>query len=483
MTRNPYVGPRAFRAGEKLPTRDREKRELTDLLIAERVVLLHSPSGAGKTSLIQAGVAPLLQAERLGGERFQPTVPLRVKTPAPPDRTVHNRYIYSIALDLLRDRDPQELESLTFPQVLDVVEQQPASGIRVLIFDQFEEILTLNPADWDNQGVFFQELGAVLAGSPIWALFSMREDYIGGLDRFVRYLPGQLRTTYRLDLLGPNAAKIALQEPADDQGVAFRDEAADELLRRLRRVKVQRPCHGVEEIEAPYVEPFQLQVVCRKLWEWLSKEKGDKFDSIEVDDIKRHADIGRALRGYYADIVAEVTRTTKADESAIREWFEAQLITEQHFRSQTLTGPMSGEADPREILAALQDAYLIRSDTRAGSPWYELSHDQLIEPILQSNEKWRSSRLEPWRLAAREWHSTRRSDLLLSGPELRAAQRQAPAVRLAKPERDFLEESARTEQSRSRLERIRNALGLLGLAAFVELVLILVLLALLWGKG
>ena len=103
----------------------------------------------------------------------------------------------------------------------------------MLIFDQFEEILTLDPADRDSQEVFFQELGSVLADGDIWALFSMREDYIGGLDRFLRYLPSYLQTTYRLDFLESDAAKIAIQEPAGDQGVIFRDEAADRLLRRL----------------------------------------------------------------------------------------------------------------------------------------------------------------------------------------------------------------------------------------------------------
>jgi len=234
MNRNPYIGPRAFRPGEKLPARDREMRDLTDLLIAERVVLMHSPSGAGKTSLIQAGVI-----QRLEDEQFQPTTPLRVKTPRSESRSVHNRYIYSIALSLLPEHDPEELESLTFPQVMEIAGQQQPSGFQVLIFDQFEEILTLNLADWENKTVFFKELGTVLASSPVWALFSMREDYMGGLDRFVRYLPGQLRTTYRLDLLQSGAAKIAIQEPAADQGVAFSDGAADELLRRLRRVKAQ----------------------------------------------------------------------------------------------------------------------------------------------------------------------------------------------------------------------------------------------------
>ena len=58
---NPYVGPRSFQTGEALYGRDRELRDLLGLLIAERIVLLHSPSGAGKTSLVQAALVPELR--------------------------------------------------------------------------------------------------------------------------------------------------------------------------------------------------------------------------------------------------------------------------------------------------------------------------------------------------------------------------------------------------------------------------------------
>jgi Novel STAND NTPase 1 len=390
--RNPYVGPRAFRVGEKLPAREREQRELTDLLIAERIVLLHSPAGAGKTSLIQAGVVPLLQNKHVGRtgstESFNP-LPLRVKTPPPADPTVHNRYVYSAALDLLRDHDPQELASLTFPEVLRRVRQQ-LSGPPVLIFDQFEEILTLDPADRDGQEVFFQELGSALADGDIWALFSMREDYLGGLDPFLQYLPDYLQVRYRLDFLDTSAAEAAIQEPAGDQAVTFTDEATESLLRRLTTVKVQRPGTGVEEIQAPYVVPFQLQVICRRLWKSLAEEKGDAFSSIDVDDIGSYDDISSSLRDYYADTVREVASQEEEEplirEWEIRDWFERQLITEQHFRSQTQTNPVSREAYPGQVREALEDAFIIRSDTRAGATWYELSHDNLIEPILESNK-------------------------------------------------------------------------------------------------
>ncbi len=70
---NPYPGPRPFTAGEKLYGRDPEVSRLFYLLCAERIVVLHSPSGAGKSSLLNARLVP-----RLRGDRFYvwPTIRL-----------------------------------------------------------------------------------------------------------------------------------------------------------------------------------------------------------------------------------------------------------------------------------------------------------------------------------------------------------------------------------------------------------------------
>ena len=59
----PVRRPAFLPTGEPLFGRDREARELFDLLVAERIVLLHSPSGAGKTlAASRPGLIPLLAA-------------------------------------------------------------------------------------------------------------------------------------------------------------------------------------------------------------------------------------------------------------------------------------------------------------------------------------------------------------------------------------------------------------------------------------
>src|SRR5512139_4136962 len=91
---NPYIGPRSFQTGERLYGRDFELGQLLHLLIAERIVLLHSPSGAGKSSLIYAGLIP-----RLWEEGFQVLPVARVNLEPPVNAKPgegFNRYVYSV---------------------------------------------------------------------------------------------------------------------------------------------------------------------------------------------------------------------------------------------------------------------------------------------------------------------------------------------------------------------------------------------------
>src|SRR5574338_1548702 len=95
---NPYVGPRSFNTGEHLYGRTRESTELVDLLIAERIVLLYSPSGAGKSSLINAVIIPQMQKE---GFQTTPTIRVNMEPPSGSDSVPgFNQYAYSVMRSL-----------------------------------------------------------------------------------------------------------------------------------------------------------------------------------------------------------------------------------------------------------------------------------------------------------------------------------------------------------------------------------------------
>src|SRR5437763_6537543 len=88
---NPYVGPRPLNAGDPIFGREREIAELAYLLSSERIVLLYSPSGAGKSSLIEAGLLPRIQP------RFSVLPTVRVGLPP---STSANRFAQSVARSL-----------------------------------------------------------------------------------------------------------------------------------------------------------------------------------------------------------------------------------------------------------------------------------------------------------------------------------------------------------------------------------------------
>jgi Novel STAND NTPase 1 len=472
--KNPYVGPRAFGPDEHLPNRADAAREVTDLVIAERVVLLHSPSGAGKTSLIQAAVLRMLKADG-----FRPIGPVRVDKPAP--EGVRNRFVYSVALYLLYQpgQDVRELQQLTLREVLvrafpALADPQYAGPPPVLVIDQLEEVLVLDPTDWPAQQAFFQELGATLRKERLWALLAMREDYMGGLSRYVCFLPGHLRAKYRLDFLRPEEALPAVVAPAAAQGVTFTENAPRLLIDKIAYEEVEVPGKGIERRPTPYVEPFQLQVVCRQLWKEVRYRRGDFFAVIDESDVTA-IDVSEALRRYYADSVRDVVAKFSVSERVLREWFETELITKQRFRRPTMVPPVTGEQE-REVISRLREVNLIREDTRGGATWYELSHDRLIAAVTASNHAWRHRTLAGWQRAAYEWQrSNRQRDYLLSSAELRLIP-PVPAKTLPDYERDFLQESEEAARRDGHSPWATRLVPLLIAIVAVQLVVIVILL-------
>lgn len=389
---NPYVGPRAFEPGERLYGRDREVLHLLDLLIAERIVLLYSRSGAGKTSLIQAALMP-----ELDKKRFHILPVMRVGHEPPPGFTLPsttNRYILSLLLSLEEGVPDErrlplaELADMTLPAYLARREDEAGeSGRLILIFDQFEEILVY-PTDQDAKEEFFRQVGDALQDRRRWALFSMREDYLAGLDSFKSLLPTRLRATYRLDLLGEDAARTAICEPARQAGVEFGDETVHKLVNDLRLVRVQQRDGTIAEQLGPYIEPVQLQVVCQTLWESLPPE----VNLITPEHLRTFGDVNQALSGFYERAIRRATQGTRVTDGRLRDWFGDILITPAGTRGTVYRGREDTGKVPNAAVDILENLHLIRGEWRSGARWYELTHDRFIGPIQRSNAAWHAAR-------------------------------------------------------------------------------------------
>ena len=461
---NPFVGPRAFTRGETLYGRDSEVLDLIDLVVAERIVLLYSPSGAGKTSLLQAALIPALEEQDFV---VPPIMRVGAELPGVLELSPRpNRYVLS-ALSLLEtavpvddQRSPAELAALSFSDYLDQ-SYPPDQGHIVLVFDQLEEVMTLDPTDAAAKVEFFRQLGEALRDRRRWAVLTLREDFVAALDPYIKAFPAPLSRRYRLDLLGPDAALIALTAPAQAAGVTFDEAAATALVDDLRSVRVER--WGETTVEpGPYVEPVQLQVAARQLW----ARRDPESRSIGVEDVTRLGDLDDALGEYYDEQVDVVAHGVD-EQRAVRDWVDGTLITEQGFRSQAVGGP-DGVENADRIVSHLVDSHLLRSESRRGTTWYELAHDRLVGPVRDRNATWRQAHLDPVELQAALWETEGRPDhRLLAGAELEEAKLWADSRSgdLSPTVRDFIDRSEGVRRARTagRYRRIGLIAGVLAL--------------------
>jgi WD40 repeat protein len=474
---NPYVGPVPFLEGQKLYGRVNETDALYNLLISKRIVLLFSPSGAGKTSLIQAALVPRLRS------RLDPLPIIRLdRMPNVSDRPT-NRYLLS-AFQSLESRFPQserltdeQLSGQTFAgylsQRLTLSGAKETAKFPLLVFDQFEELFTLNRFDWKEKEDFLRQLGQALGGStarhedeeavdervktpPTWGLLSMREDYVAELEPFLELIPTGLAYRYRLEPLERNQAIEAVRGPA---GEYFREDAAELLVDNLRKLRAQTPRGEEKWEEGRFVEPVHLQVVCQRLWDKIVKVEERPIALGDVVTSEHASEVDVALSAYYDRELEHAVHETGVRERDLRDWIQQELITRTKIRTKTLREPASmGTLDAAVKL--LIKGHVLRIDVAGDREWIELSHDRLINPVLKSNEDWREKHLALVQKQAKLWSEAGKSkkELLFFGEELDEAERFAAEHpdEMGRDDQDFLQAS-RLERKRVEEDNLKKA--------------------------
>lgn len=388
---NPYVGPRPFRRDDQniFFGRDEEILQLSALIGAYSTVLLYAQSGAGKSSLINAGLIPELERDEF---QVLPPVRVGVKSRNVDNAEIPNIYIYNAITSIESEEDEETLKQQTlstflrhYPRKFDEFE---IPFTRVLIFDQFEELFTTFPERWEDRKDFFEQVKYAIQEDPnLTVLFVMREDYIAEIEGYRTILPNRLETEFRLERLKQDTALSAVTLPLERLTVKKRTYGtgvAEALVSELQKIRVISEDGKVRPVKGEFIEPVVLQVVCESLWNSLPSD----VDVVTLEHIEEHAQVDDALKRYYEDclnkVISAIDTVTKEQ---LVNWFSNELITPAGTRAPVYQDADNTGSLPNKAVTMLENLHIIRGEQRSNARWYELSHDSFLQPIRDVNEE------------------------------------------------------------------------------------------------
>ena len=464
---NPYPGLTPFEEEDasRFFGRDREIDELLQRLGSRRLLAVIGVSGCGKSSLVHAGVKPVL---RIGAGanlpdrwRFCAITPgnaplraLQVALEAPPDWPATSFDLLDQARQILR----------------------PGENL-LLIVDQFEELFRFRAEtigeDGGNAASLFVNLllNAIDQREvPIYVLLTMRTDFLGECAQF-RGLPEALNDCY---YLVPRMTRLqqqdAIERPLQVQGVQMHAP----LVQRLLNDSADGPDH------LPV-----LQHLLRRVWEnWDGRGASGPISLVDYEAVG-------GWKGAIEDDAERVMMRFPAEEDGIRRLF--QWITERGTGEKPIRRPRpvaecveaSGLSRERlvEIVRAFQERGLLQPSNCSDQSLVDLPHESVM---------WQWPRLERWIAEEAERASQLRFLLqsarhklpltglaLSSGLEFRARWRkQGTPIRryLAASEleevQDWVERSAQIERAR-RQRRWWIIGGIVGAIVVLALVAVL----------
>lgn len=307
----PYTeADRAFFFG-----RERDSEIIASNLYASPLTVLYGESGVGKSSVLLAGVVPLLH-----------------QSP-------------NVAVAIFRQWQDAEFASVLKAEVLRAVKEATAKEAKVdlglpldefliacnrilrgpifLIFDQFEEFF-LYHTESQGAGGFDAEWARAVNRQDVDAnfLLSLREDSLSRLDRFRGRIPKLLGNMLRLKHLDSEAGRAAIRKPLEKYNQMFassgeppmeiEDELVETLLDEIKAGRVtlgagrgQVNTRGAEmEAEEDRIETPFLQMVLMRLW---NEEQSQGSNHLRLSTLNQLGGAERIIRTHLDKVMEKLS--------------------------------------------------------------------------------------------------------------------------------------------------------------------------------
>jgi len=405
---NPWPGLDSFNEADRayFHGRDAESGELLRLVRREPLTVVFGRSGLGKTSLLKAGLFPVLR-----GEDCLPVyVRLDHAEGAPELREqIFGELQTACNADRIHATQPGGDESLwSFFHRRDAEfwsdRNRPVTP--VIVFDQFEEIFTLGQeteASRSRSAAFLAELGDLVENRPpeavrdaldaesalarcfdfkrstVKLVLSLREDFLAEMEGLKERMPSLMYNRFRLlAMSGAQAFEVITRA-----GGRLVD---DDVARRIIRLAWKNePSPPVDPSDFPRIEidPALLSVVCSELNHKRKEAMLNRITPALLEGADREI-----LSSFYERGMAGL-------DPRVRAFVEDELITDRGYRdSHDLEDAQALPGVTAEALNALIRWRLLRVDERQSMRRIELTHDVLARVVKESRENRRAREAE-----------------------------------------------------------------------------------------
>jgi len=405
------------------------------------LTILHAESGAGKTSLVQAGIMPrLIAAGHL-------PIYLRPYNAEP-----------SYAIKRLFIPDLSNVPLLATAPLRDFLKQLDgwigADSKLYIFLDQFEEFFT--QLEEPARAEFVRELAECIDDESIdvhWVL-AMRTEFFGNLASFRPAIRNPFDNDLRLNRLTRQEAREVAIEPAARRGITFEFSAVDAML---------------DDLGGQFVPPPQIQLVCAALYEELPPDQ-KIITKAAYDSLGGAAGIlrGHLQRVLTRDLLPEqrpvAQRTLEALISAdgrrlIRP--RAKLVEDlaasgQLVKPETLDTVLDQLLSSRLLRVPDAAADAAEGYEAASGLSYELTHDYLLEQIKVDPTV--QARKAAQELIEQETQNYQRFKTLLSDDKLAILAPRKNELHLSDSAKKLLEQSQ--QAIRQRQGFVRAGIGL-----------------------
>jgi hypothetical protein len=334
--------------------RDAACDKLHKVVAKDRLTVLHAPSGAGKTSLLQAGLGPRLIREG--------SLPVYARMYGDPAQAVKR----AIAPPSLGPW-PEMLAELHLPEFLGLVCARLSRRTRelVLILDQFEELFILASSAAQRRA-FLNDLSACYFDKelPVRMIIGVRKDYFSDLVELEEEIDSVFRNHFHLPPMSREEASLAIAGPVAkvDSKVTYDPTLLGTLLDDLGRGGMQLP---------------YLQIVCSRLYE--------KRGGTDVIRLEAYEALGR-IEGVLVNYLHQTLSQLPGEDRELARRILAALVTGEGTKQPLRFDELAGRIGPEDgrlvgVLGRLVGARLLHRDDAGEGIIYELAHDYLAAEV------------------------------------------------------------------------------------------------------